>query len=129
MFKALLLIHILSAIVGIGPSFAFGVLGPMSEKVGGPGGLAIMEGMHAMDRRLVNPAAVVQPTTGILMIFQSGRDTNFFGFEWLWISMFLYSVIMVLVYAINNPAFHKMIRLAKEGRAETPLSSERTLVR
>lgn len=119
-FKALLVIHILSAIIGIGPSFAFGVLGPMSQKLGGPGALAIMEGMHAIDRRIVNPAVVIQPTSGLLLIFES--DRSFFQAEWLWISVVLYAAIMILVYAFNNPAFHKMIALAKEGKAETPES-------
>lgn len=117
-FQALLLLHILSAIVGIGPSFGFGVLGPMSAKLGGPGALAIMEGMHAIDRRLVTPAAIIQPTTGLLLIFSSGR--NFWQSEWLWISVILYAGIIILVYGFNNPAFSRMIAMAKEGKAETP---------
>lgn len=120
-FTILLVLHVMSAIVGLGPSFAFGVLGPMSQKMGGAGGLAIMEGMHAIDRRLLNPAAmVVQPLTGALLIFESKRASTFFNHEWLWISIALYAVLMVLSYGVNNPAFFKMIDLAKQGRAETP---------
>lgn len=91
----------------------------MAQKAGGQGAMAVMEGIAAVQRRLVNPAAVVQPLTGILLIFESGRNVNFFSYEWLWISMLLYVGVMVLVYLVSNPAFYKMMDLAKEQKAQT----------
>lgn len=120
-FELLLLIHIAGAIIGFGPTYAFAVLGPLSGKLGGPRALGILEGMMAIEKRLVIPVAfVTQPLSGALLIFESGRDNNFFSFEWLWIGILLYIVIFYLAVFQNSPALEKMIHLAGSGGAETP---------
>ncbi|HVF12214.1 MAG TPA: hypothetical protein VNA87_03925, partial [Actinomycetota bacterium] len=69
-FKIVLLIHIAGAIIGIGPTFAFGVMGALSGKVGGSQALGIVEAMVQIERKLVTPVATVtQPVSGVLLIF------------------------------------------------------------
>ena len=120
-FQILLLIHIAGAIIGFGPTFSFAILGPLSGKVDGPQALGIVKGMSAIERKLVLPVAlVVQPLTGVLMIFESGRNQDFFSHEWLVVALVLYVIALYLVLFHDNPATHKMIQLMESGQAETP---------
>lgn len=120
LFRLALLIHIAGAIVGLGPTFAFGVMGPLSGKLGGPQALGIVEAMVQVERKLVTPVATVtQPVTGVLLIFLTGRHENFFSHEWLWISILAFSIILIIAYGMDNPMIHKMVAAMKDGRAET----------
>lgn len=120
-FEILLLIHIAGAIIGFGPTFAFAVLGPMSGKLGGPQAVGILKGMVAIERRLVIPVATVfQPLSGVLLIFESGRNQNFFDHEWLWISILLYIVLYYTAVFVQTPTVHKVVELAEDGKAGTP---------
>jgi len=117
----LVVIHVLSAVMGFGPTMAFGLLGPMAEKNPGPGGLALMEGMLAIEKRFVYPAAiVVQPVTGVLLIFARGWNHDFFSHTWLLIALGAYIYALIVSFGVLSPSLHGMVRLAKEGKAGTP---------
>lgn len=119
--KALLLLHIGGAIIGLGPTFAYSVLGPMSGKVPPPGGLAIMEAMISIERRLVIPIAmVILPASGALLIWEQGYNHIFWQQDWLFTSVVLYAVAIGLAVGVQNPALHGMITLAKDGKGGTP---------
>lgn len=119
-FEFLLLIHIAGAIIGFGPTFGFAVLGPLSGKLGGPQALGLLKGMLAISSRLIIPvAAVIQPLTGVLMIFESRRNENFFQHEWLWISLLLYAFTFYSAVFVQKPNVQKMVDLAEVGKAET----------
>ncbi len=121
LFKIALLIHIAGAIIGLGPTMAFGVMGALSGKLGGQQALGIVEAMIQVERKLVTPVATVtQPVTGVLMIFLTGRDENFFSHEWLWVSILAFSIILIIAYGIDNPMIARMVTAMKEGRTETP---------
>jgi uncharacterized membrane protein len=117
-FLTLLLLHVAGAIVGFGPTFTFAVLGPLAGKLGGPPGLGVLESMSAIEKKLVLPVGlVVQPVTGVLLIFEGPWAGNFFSHEWLWIAIILYFISMVLALGVSNRALERMIALAKEGKA------------
>lgn len=119
-FTVLLVLHIIGAVVGIGPTYAFGVIGSMLPTAG-PGSIALMESMAKIEKVLVNPVAIfLQPVTGVLLIVETSRDKNFFKSEWLLISIVAYIVIMILSYGVMGPGLHKMIGMAKGGQAQTP---------
>lgn len=118
---SLLIVHIISAIVGIGATFTFGVLGALSGRIGGPGAIALLEGNVAIEKFLVRPFALfLLPLTGALMIFKRGWSTNFFGHTWLLIAIVLYIIAAGTATGILVPALKKMIDLGKSGKAETP---------
>lgn len=120
-FEILLLVHIASAIVGFGPTYAFSILGPMAAKRRGPEAVTIMEGMIAIEKKLVIPAAVlVQPLSGALLIFEAGWDDNFFSHTWLWVAILIYFTAMYIALAVQTPALEKMVEMAKGGKAQTP---------
>lgn len=120
-FTISLLIHVLGAIVGLGPTMVFSVLGPMAGKAGPNGGVALMEAMVAIERRFVTPVALfTQPLSGVVLIFSTGWDHNFFSHQWLWISILLFIGILYGAYFVNNPALARMIALAKAGDVQNP---------
>lgn len=118
--KILLLVHIGGAIIGIGPTFAFGVLGKMSGEVG-PGGVHILDAMTKVGKVLVAPVALVtQPVSGALLIFESGYNRIFWDQEWLYTAIILYAAILVVAYIIDNPIVEKVVAMMKAGQGGTP---------
>lgn len=112
----MLVIHVVGAIYGFGPSVAFAVLGPMAAKAGPNGGVAIMESIVAIEKRLIFPVAVaVQPLSGLALIFLAGYNNSFFSHYWLWIAVIIYAFLFYLATFVQIPLIEKMIRLAKAG--------------
>lgn len=116
----LMVIHILGAIAGIGPTFAFGLLGNLAGKEPS-GAVHVLGAMLEIDKKLVTPVALfTQPVSGVLLIFATNRDAGFFQREWLWIAILAFATILVLVYAVNNPALDRVVKGLKDGSAGTP---------
>src|SRR3982074_2072369 len=112
----LLLIHVVGAIVGFGPTFTFAILGPMSAKAGPQGGLALLEAMHAIEHRLTVPVAlVIQPLSGLALIFLAGYNVSFFSHYWLWIGILLYAAAFYLAILVQTPLLEKMVHIVKAG--------------
>ena len=88
----------------------------MSATAGPQGGLALLEAMHAIERKLVMPVAMaVQPLSGLALIFVSGYNVRFFSHYWLWIGIVLYSIAFYLAILVQNKRIGRMIELAKAG--------------
>lgn len=118
--KILLLVHIGGAIIGIGPTYAFGILGKSASQ-GGPGAVAILEAMVKVNKFLVTPvAAFTQPLSGVLLIFESGYNKVFWDQEWLYTSIILLAAILFIAFVIDNPIVAKVIAMMKAGEAGTP---------
>jgi uncharacterized membrane protein len=114
----LLFIHIGGAIIGLGPTFAFGVMGPMASREGGPAAMGLMQAMVAIEKRLVYPVFLVtQPLTGVLLIFDRGYNRAFFDHHWLVGAIVIYVVALYVAMFQSSPALARMIDLAQEGRA------------
>ena len=125
----LLVIHVGGAIFGFGPSVAFAVLGPMSGTSTPQGSLALMESMVAIERRLIFPVAtVVQPLSGLALIFVAGYNTDFFRHYWLWVALIIYAAAFYTAILVQTPLIEKMIRIAKAGppTAEFMAAAKRT---
>ncbi|HVL33949.1 MAG TPA: DUF2269 family protein [Actinomycetota bacterium] len=122
-FTVLLVLHVVGAVIGLGPTFAYSVLGPLSAKSGPEGGLALMEGMQKIEDRIVNPILLtMQPLTGVGLIFNRGLNNDFFASDKLWLigGISAYAVATYIALAIANPTQKRMIALAKSGDAATP---------
>jgi len=111
-----LVIHVLGAVFGFGPAVAYAVLGPAAGKAGPQGGLAIMETMIAIEKRLILPWAIaIQPLSGLALIFLASYNVNFFSHYWLWIGILLYVAAFYLAVLVQTPLIEKMVHIAKAG--------------
>ena len=117
-FTILVILHIGGAIMGIGPSFALGVLGPMSGKADDATKLTLTRAMIAIDSRLVTPVALVlQPVTGVLLIFERKLNRDFLSGQrvWLIVAIVLYAIILYASYIVSRPRVRRMIALLEAG--------------
>ena len=106
----LFIVHIGGAIVGIGPTYAFSILGPSVGEAGPNGGAAILRAMLKIEHKIVTPVALItQPLSGALLIFETGRNHGFFSHTWLWVSILVYIVLMYLSFMVNTPAMERML--------------------
>ena len=89
LFPWVLFVHVLGAIIAFGPTFAFAIIGAMGGKEPQHANFATRVSQRIGDR-LVEPLAIFQGITGVLLIWISGR--NLFGPEsrWLLLAIVLY---------------------------------------
>jgi uncharacterized membrane protein len=112
----LLTVHVFGAVFGFGPSVAYAILGPAAGKASPQGGLAIMEAMIAIEKRLILPWAIaIQPLSGLALIFLAGYNVNFFSHYWLWIGILLYAAAFYLAILVQTPLLEKMVHIVKAG--------------
>jgi uncharacterized membrane protein len=119
-----LAVHISGAIIGLGPTFAFSIMGPMAGKVGPPGNIVLLEAIEKIERGIVIPVLIViQLGTGILLIFNRGFNVNFFSHRngWLIAGIGAYLIAMLLSMVIDVPAMARVISMAKAGDVENPV--------
>lgn len=119
----LLVLHIAGAVIGLGPTFAFAILGPMSGKAGPEGGVALMEATVKIEHAMVMPILLtIQPLTGVLLIFNRGLDNDFFSAErgWLLGALAAYIAALIIAIFVQTPAVERLISMAKGGQAGTP---------
>jgi hypothetical protein len=109
----LLLIHVGGAIIGFGSIYTFPILGPLAAKPG-PAGVAILEGMAALERRLLRPFLFIQPISGLFLIFALRLNTDFFSHTWLWVAIVLYAVAFTIGLFVQIPLIERLPKLAAE---------------
>jgi uncharacterized membrane protein len=111
LFKILLFLHVLGAIVAFGPGFAAMIVGPMVAK----------EPQHAnfyartqvaAGRKLITPVAISMAVTGVLMIVVRGDMAVITGGKrWLEVAILLYVVSVVVAMAYQAPAGRRLVAL------------------
>ena len=84
-----LLLHVLGAIAGFGPTFAFAIIGAMGGAEPQHANFATRVSAR-ISQRLVEPLAIFQGITGVLLILISGRDLM--AAPWLLLGIVLYAI-------------------------------------
>jgi uncharacterized membrane protein len=88
----------------------------MSAKAGPQGGLALLEAMEAIEKKLTVPVAIfIQPLSGLALIFVAGYGEGFFSHYWLWIGILVYAAAFYLAIFGQNKRLARMVELAKAG--------------
>jgi uncharacterized membrane protein len=82
--------------------------------------LQVLPGISALDRGLANPAYVVLPITGILMVLDA--DLGFTTF-WIATAIVLYVALAVIAGALFGPSLRRQVELA--SAAAEPAAYER----
>jgi hypothetical protein len=110
LFPWLLLIHVLSAIAGFGPTFAFSVIGAMGGAEPQHANFATRVS-ERLTTRFVYPAAAVQLVTGFLMILIAPFDLTSRPFYWLDIAIVIFVVNIGFSYLVQRPKVEQLIEM------------------
>lgn len=117
-YKLLLVLHILSAIVGFGTVFLNGLRGAEAKKRKGPEGLAIIDSTIAVSDVAMKVIYLVF-VFGVALVLTSD-DTWKFGHLWVGLSMGLFIIAMGLSHGVLRPTVHRMRALMAEMVAAGP---------
>jgi Predicted integral membrane protein (DUF2269) len=106
----LLLLHVLAAIVAIGPNFAYSTIRALGrgEPQHANFGTRVS---HAISMRLVYPIGLVIPATGIAMILILGLDLTARAFWWLDAAILIYSGVYLYSFFVQRRIVERIIEL------------------
>jgi uncharacterized membrane protein len=122
-YRVLKLIHVVAAIVAVGSNVTYFVWLARARRDPTPSA-TILDGIKALDARLANPAYVVLPLTGILMVLDG--DLGFTTF-WILAAIILYGALGVFAGALFTPSLRRLVELSRS--ATEPGSYEAALRR
>jgi uncharacterized membrane protein len=120
-YNVLLVLHILSAIIGLGSVMLNGLYLSQAQRRPGPAGRAVSEANFAVSS-VGEYFIYAIPVFGILLVLAS-HDAFKFSQAWVWMSMVLYVLAIGLAHSILIPG-HKKINalLAEMEQAQTVAS-------
>jgi uncharacterized membrane protein len=114
-YSLLKLVHVLAAIFAVGTNVTYFVW--LSQARKHPEQAPhVLPGIKTLDTWLANPAYVVLPVTGILMVLDA--DLGFTTF-WIATAIVLYIALAVIAGALFSPSLRRQVELATAG-AEPP---------
>jgi hypothetical protein len=111
-FKVLLVLHILSAIVGIGGVVLNGLYTAQAQKWQGPPGRAISEANYAVTS-VAEKVIYVIPVFGILLVLASD-DFIKFSDTFVWLSLVLFVIAIGISHSLLIPGHRKINGLLLE---------------
>jgi hypothetical protein len=117
MFAFLLSVHILAAIIGLGPTFSFAFLGIMSEKQPAAA-RALQETILLISTRLVIPLVVILGLSGVLLIANTHADLA--KNPWLGAGIVLYVLVLAASIFYQVPTQKKIVALLTTGGIDQP---------
>lgn len=106
----LLFIHVLLAIVGFGPTFAFAFIGRAGGREPEHVNFALRVS-EIISERLVIPAAALLPLVGAWLIFEGNWDL--WASEWLWISIVLFTGNFFFSVTLQRTTLKQLIEMSK----------------
>ena len=104
----LIFVHVLSAIVAFGPTFAFGVYGAQAGREPKHANFMARANHHVSDR-VVLPVALSMPVSGLLIVLAAG--INLLGTHWLLLAIILYVVAIGYALLVQRPATMRLVEL------------------
>jgi uncharacterized membrane protein len=112
LYKTLLVLHIMAAIVGFGAVFLNGVYAAQAKKRQGPTGRAVIEANFAVTK-VGEKLIYAVPVLGILLVLASDEAWSLSD-TWIWLSMALYVVGIAVSHAVLIPGAKKIMALMVE---------------
>jgi hypothetical protein len=111
-FKLLLVLHILSAIVGIGGVMLNGLYAAQAQKRQGPPGRAVSEANFAVSN-VAEKVIYLIPVFGILLVLASDQGIEF-GDLFVWLSLLLFAIALGISHSVLMPGHKKINSLLLE---------------
>jgi hypothetical protein len=117
----LLTIHILTAIVAFGPTFALPVIAGLAAREP-QHGLFALRVSDRISRRMTLPLALTMPISGGLLVWAEGIDLA--TAHWLVAAIGLYAIAIVFAFAVQLRTLARMIEIAaglaaRQGQASS----------
>jgi hypothetical protein len=110
LFTLFLFVHVLTAIIAFGPSFIFPIIGAMGGKEPMHGNFALRVA-EAIEERIVIPAALTMPISGVLLIWFGHINLTDRTSAWLTVGIILYIVALYIALFRQRPVVRKMVAL------------------
>ena len=117
-YNVLLVLHILSAIVGLGAVMLNGLYAAQAQKRPGPAGRAVSEANYAVTH-IAEYFIYTIPVFGILLVLASHHAWKF-SQPWVWMSMLLYVLAIGLSHSVLIPSHKKVNALLAEMEQGQP---------
>jgi uncharacterized membrane protein len=112
LYKTVLVLHIMAAIVGFGAVFLNGIYAAQAKKRQGPTGRAVIEANFAVTQ-VGEKLIYAVPLLGILLVLVSDKAWSFSD-TWIWLSMALYVVGIAVSHSVLLPGAKKIMALMVE---------------
>jgi hypothetical protein len=106
----LLFLHVLAAIVAIGPNFAYSTIRAMGRSEPQYANFGT-RAAHAISDRLVYPIGLVIPATGVAMILALGIDLTSRAFWWLDLAIVIYAAVYLYSFFVQRAIVGRIIEL------------------
>ena len=110
LFPYLLFLHVLGAIVGFGPTFAFPFIGAMGGGEPQHGNFATRVS-NTLAHRLVYPIGITLPITGAAMILVRGLNLADRAYWWLGLAIVLYVIAYAYSFFFQRKLVARVIEL------------------
>jgi len=110
LFPWLLFLHVLAALIAIGPNFAYATIRGMGRREPVHANFATRVS-HEISARLVYPVGLVIPITGIAMILVVGIDLTSRVFWWLDLAIVLYAGVYLYSFFVQRKIVERIIEL------------------
>jgi hypothetical protein len=111
-FKAVLVLHILTAIVGLGAVMLNGLYASQAMKRPGPGGRAVSEANFAVSD-IAEKVIYLIPVFGILLVVSSDSAIKF-STTFVWLSLLLFIAALGVSHSVLIPGHRKINALLLE---------------
>jgi uncharacterized membrane protein len=118
-YPLLVFLHVLGAIVAVGPAFAFPLFGSMAAR----------EPLHAnfasrlnqlIEDRIVAPIVLLTGVTGVALIWYRGIPLLDSAYRWLLVSIVVYAAALVVSLFVQRPTLLRVIELSAGPQAPGP---------
>ncbi|HEX5827636.1 MAG TPA: DUF2269 family protein [Candidatus Limnocylindrales bacterium] len=122
LFAPILFLHVLGAIVALGPSFAFPMIGAMGGREPRHANFATRL-THLLSTRLVDPLILSTAVTGVGLIRARSIPVLAQSYRWLLLSIAVYVAAFAFSWFVQRPTILRVIELTAEPRPAPALAS------
>jgi uncharacterized membrane protein len=117
-YNVLLVLHILTAIIGLGSVMLNGIYAAQAQKRPGPGGRAVSEANFFVSN-VGEKFIYAIPIFGILLVLASHKAWTF-GQTWIWLALVLYVIAIGISHAVLIPGHKRINALLAEMEQGPP---------
>lgn len=111
-YEAVMIVHIMCVVVGLGTVFLNGIYGAESKRLRGREGLAVFEATEKVGR-VAEAFILAIPVFGIALVLMSHGEWSF-SQPWIIASLALYAAAITLSFGLHLPNLRKMGGLMTE---------------